>query len=226
MKFLLHLVFFFSTSLGDIGLSFVRTDSPVLHSSIHKGSKVVSTIDTTFRRNSKRILLSRKNEKYNVSFKPRFTQERILAFPKGERPLPSTYLRRKYIKHHLRKFEKEGIASRIVSKNDFVNFGVGKPDKEKTEFVGLKSEIDFLLSLPLIEQANKLGIPVEQLQNGYLLRINFSLSDGYKVYMPSGNEFGANPKWIPGGKLPTGLHEAIIRTEGMKLNVHYFVTNL
>ncbi len=226
MKFLLHLVFFFSTSFTHASLAFAHTDNPILYSSIYKESKVVSTIDTTFRRSSEKTVVRRANKNAHVSFKPRFTQERILAFPKGERPLPSTYLRRKYIKHHLRKFEKEGIASRIVSKNDFVNFGVGKPDKEKTEFVGLKSEIDFLLSLPLIEQANKLGIPVEQLQNGYLLRINFSLSDGYKVYMPSGNEFGANPKWIPGGKLPTGLHEAIIRTEGMKLNVHYFVTNL
>lgn len=226
MKFLLHLVFFFSTSFTHAGLSFTHADSPILYSSIHKESKVASSIDTTFRRISEKTGVRRANENAHVSFKPKFTQERILAIPKGERPLPSTYLKRKYIKHHLRKFEKEGVASRIVSKNDFVNFGVGKPDKGKTEFVGLKSEIDFLLSLPLIEQANKLGIPVEQLQNGYLLRINFSLSDDYKVFMPSGNEFGANPKWIPGGKLPTGLHEAIIRTEGMKLNVHYFVTNL
>ncbi|MFU2164942.1 hypothetical protein ACMZ6Z_09250 [Streptococcus pluranimalium] len=28
--------------------------------------------------------------------------------------------------------------------------------------------------------------------------------------IPSGNEFGANDQWIPGGKLPTGIPEAVI----------------
>ncbi len=28
--------------------------------------------------------------------------------------------------------------------------------------------------------------------------------------MPSGNELGANPQWLPGGKLPTGYSEIVI----------------
>ena len=44
--------------------------------------------------------------------------------------------------------------------------------------------------------------------------------------MPSGNEFGANTKWIPGGKLPTGKAEAIVKTEGMIKDVDYFVTDV
>lgn len=44
--------------------------------------------------------------------------------------------------------------------------------------------------------------------------------------MPSGNEAGANVNWIPGGKLPTGLNEAVIKTENMQLNIDYFVNDL
>lgn len=44
--------------------------------------------------------------------------------------------------------------------------------------------------------------------------------------MPSGNEFGANDKWLPGGILPEGNLEAIIKTEGLKEGVHYTVKYL
>lgn len=41
--------------------------------------------------------------------------------------------------------------------------------------------------------------------------------------MPSGNEFSANPQWIPGGRLPNGNLEGIIRSEGMKEGIDYTV---
>ena len=44
--------------------------------------------------------------------------------------------------------------------------------------------------------------------------------------MPSGNEFGTNKQWIPGGKLPKGNNEAIIRTDKMKEGVDYIVKTL
>lgn len=44
--------------------------------------------------------------------------------------------------------------------------------------------------------------------------------------MPSGNEFGANDQWIPGGKTDGGVSEAIVKTEGMQLDVDYTVTDL
>lgn len=50
----------------------------------------------------------------------------------------------------------------------------------------------------------KLGIPPTQLQEGALVRIDFKISDRYKVEVPSGNEFGTNDLWLPGGKLPNG----------------------
>ncbi len=145
---------------------------------------------------------------------------------RGARPAPNTYLDPDYITNHLSKFENEGTVSRIVSKSNYNNYGIGKPDLGKTEFVGLKSEIDNILKLPLSEQATKLGVPIDQLQNGDLIRIDFKLSNTYKAQMPSGNEYGANSQWIPGGKLPTGLSEAVIKTEGMQLNINYFVKQL
>ena len=60
----------------------------------------------------------------------------VVNIPKGSRPNPSTYLDPSYITKHLAKF-KDG-ASRIVKKSDFDEFGIGKPDIGKTEFVGAK----------------------------------------------------------------------------------------
>ncbi|MFN8353082.1 MAG: hypothetical protein U0Y10_01435 [Spirosomataceae bacterium] len=44
--------------------------------------------------------------------------------------------------------------------------------------------------------------------------------------MPTGNEFGENSQWLPGGKLPTGQLEAVVKTEGMVKNVDYKVTDI
>ncbi len=44
--------------------------------------------------------------------------------------------------------------------------------------------------------------------------------------MPSGNEFAANDDWIPGGVLPKGNLEVIIKTEGLKENIHYTIKYL
>ncbi len=147
------------------------------------------------------------------------------AKSKGSRPDPSEYLDDDYITAHLSKFD-DGIASRIVLEDDYLEFGVGKPDLGKTEFVGTKSEIDQILTLPIEQQAQKLGIPVEQLQNGGVVRIDFNLNGSNKVEMPSGNEFGANNKWIPGGKTSGGATEAVIKTEGMQIDVDYTVNNI
>ncbi|MGQ1890443.1 hypothetical protein ACT29H_08355, partial [Thermophagus sp. OGC60D27] len=145
-----------------------------------------------------------------------------LAKPKGSRPDPSEYLDADYIENHLSKFE--GGGSRLVAKSDFETYGVGKPDAGKTEFVFPNTEMDEILSLPVAEQAKILGVPVEQLQNGSLVRIDFKPTN--KIDMPSGNEFGANTEWIPGGKTSGGINEAVIKTDGMQLDIDYTVTDL
>jgi hypothetical protein len=166
------------------------------------------------------------NDKWGVSndaFLSGRTSEEILSIVKGKRPLVETYLDARYIRQHLAKFEQEGIASRIVLKKDYERFGIGKPDLGKTEYVSTKSEIDEILKLPISDQAQKLGVSVNQLLDGEVIRIDFKLTDKYKVEMPTGNEWGTNSLWIPGGKLPDGNLEAIIKTEGMKEGVDYSV---
>lgn len=235
MKCIIRLSFLLMTSLAHTGFISLTVQSRMSVPSLQESKEVSQKLNKEIlyvgfsqeqRTDDVNAKKKTQRRKPDVAFKSGFSKEVISAIPKGQRPLPTSYLKRKYVFRHIRRFQKEGIVSRIVSKNDYVHFGIGKPDRGKTEFVGLKSEMDFLLSLPLQEQAEKLGIPIEQLQNGNLMRVNFTLSRRYKAHMPTGNEFGANPKWIPGGKLPTGLHEAVIYTEGMTLNVHYFVTNL
>ncbi|NJN27994.1 MAG: fibronectin type III domain-containing protein [Cyclobacteriaceae bacterium] len=142
-----------------------------------------------------------------------------LSKPKGSRPDPSDYLSQKYIDDHLAKFDDGG--SRIVSKNAYDEYGIGKPDNGKTEFIATKSEVDEILKLPIEQQAEKLGIPIDQLQNGGIVRVDFKPTD--KIEIPSGNEFGANDQWIPGGKTDGGTLEAIVKTEGMTLDVDYTV---
>ena len=157
------------------------------------------------------------------------TSEDILSIPKGQRPAPSTYLSSGYIQQHLAKFEKEGIVSRIVTKKSYETFGIGKPDIGKTEFVSTKGEIDDIIrksngNIKLI--AEELGIPPTQLQEGGLVRIDFKISDRYKVEVPSGNEFGTNDLWLPGGKLPNGKLEAIIKIEGMEKDIDYTIKDI
>jgi hypothetical protein len=159
-------------------------------------------------------------------WKSGWSKEKVLEKLKGDRPDPKEYLKAEYIKEHIELFEKEGIASRVILKRDFEDFGIGKPDRGRTEFVSRKSDIDDILMLSTEEQALKLGKPIEKIKNGELVRIDFILKKDIKIEIPSGNEFGANNQWIPGGILPDGNLEAIIKTEALKEGVNYTIKYL
>lgn len=164
-----------------------------------------------------------------IPFLKGYSREKILAIPKGERPDPFVYLPKEYIAKHLKKFEDEIIASRVVLKKSFEKYGLGKPDEWQSEFVSLKSDIDKVISdangsLEFI--ALELGFPVEQIRNDELLRVDFKLSTKNKTFMPSGNEFGTNEQWLPGGKLPTGKLEAIISLKEMIKGKDFVVSTI
>lgn len=180
--------------------------------------------DVLAARKKKKILDS--TARLKKGWKIGWSEEKVLEKAKGDRPNPKEYLKAEYIKEHIELFEKEGIASRVITKQDFEDFGIGKPDIGRTEFVSRKSDIDDILMLSIEEQAIKLGKPIKVVENGELVRINFKLSKDVKIEIPSGNEFGANDKWLPGGVLPEGNLEAIIRTEKLKEGVHYTVKYL
>ena len=187
--------------------------------------KFTKWIDDVLKRRKRKKTLDSVN-RLEKGWKRGWTKEKVLEKLKGNRPNPKEYLKAEYIKEHIELFEKEGIVSRIVSKSDFEEYGVGKPDFGKSEFISRKSDIDDILMLSKEEQSLKLGIPIEQIEKGEIVRIDFKLSKDVKVEMPSGNEFGANEQWLPGGVLPEGNLEAIIKTEKLKEGVHYTIKYL
>lgn len=153
--------------------------------------------------------------------------DEIIAIPKGEKPLPETYLPSKYIESHTKEFS-EG-ASRIFAKLDYEKYGIGKPDEWSSEFVSSSKNMNKIITesdgdFNVISE--RLGIPAEQLESGNLVRIDFMPGEKYNPKIPSGNEWGArdtDPLWLPGGKLPNGDWEAVISTKGMQKGVDYEV---
>ena len=151
----------------------------------------------------------------------------IQSIEKTFRPDPETYLPKDYIDSHAKSFENG--ASRIVTRKSFEDYGIGKPDPGRTEFVLTKERAGQMISESKGDVgviADKLGIPQEQLKNDSLVLIEFEPTELYSPKMPTGNEWGANKQWIPGGKLPQGDLEAVVKTEGMVKGRDYTVTDL
>ena len=145
-------------------------------------------------------------------FRKGMSRKVILSIPKGKRPAPETYLRRRYIRRHLKNF-KAGVSC-IVSKELLERHhgdSIGKADN--SQFIMMKSEMDSVLmrshgDLSRIE--HELGIPAGAWKHRVLVRIDIPKPKKLKLRMPSGNEIGANVLWLPGGLLPTGYKEAVI----------------
>jgi len=128
---------------------------------------------------------------------------------------PSSYIPVEKIDAHIDGFE-EG-ASFLVPKNrlaevraEYGDAMIGRPDGQ---FVMRADEMDAIIKqskgdIGAIEDA--LGIPKGDWQGEELVRIDIRGVDDANVRMPNGKEGGANPEWLPGGKLPTGYDEAVI----------------
>jgi hypothetical protein len=100
--------------------------------------------------------------------------DEILATEKGERPPPESYLPPEYIAEHLRHFD-DG-ATRILIRSDYEEYGVGKPDPGKSEFVLTKQDADAMIAESggdPAKLAQKLGIPEDQLVNDSLIIVDF-----------------------------------------------------
>ena len=140
--------------------------------------------------------------------------DEISALPKGSRPDPSEYLPAQYISDHLALFE--GGATRFQLKSGLDKYGPGQVDG--TSFEMTRSQADELLAATngdprALERA--LGLPEGQLDGNTLMRVDFDAPADLDLRMPSGNEAGANDKWIPGGRLPDGAAEAVIDVAGI-----------
>ncbi len=168
------------------------------------GQKVDGQLRSSYRADTVSLI-----DKY---FRRGMSRKGILMIPKGKRPAPETYLKRRYIRRHLQNF-KAG-ASCIVSKELLERYhgdSIGKADN--SQFIMMKSEMDSVLmrshgDLSRIE--HELGIPAGAWKHRVLVRIDIPKPKKLRLRMPSGNEIGANVLWLPGGLLPTGYKEAVI----------------
>ena len=132
----------------------------------------------------------------------------ILKTPKGSRPDPSTYLSPEYIENHLAKF-KNGV-TKIYTKPPR-----GAAGPEGGTFVMPSSIADKLIAqaggdISKLEQS--LGLPQSSLGTNPI-RIDVLHPTGLR--MPSGNELGTNPQWIPGGYTSGGIPEAVINSPAL-----------
>ncbi len=152
--------------------------------------------------------------------------DEILNTPKGQRLSPEVYFPSAYIDSHLAQFDNG--ASRIMKASDYHEYGLGKPDAMKSEFVCTKGDIDEAISSSggsMTDLAKQLGIPPEKLQGDVLLKIDFPNPKKLGLQIPSGNEWGRIHNGFLGGKLPTGKSEAVISMEGLQRS-DFIVTNL
>lgn len=135
----------------------------------------------------------------------------------GNRPHPSTYLDEDYIAAHLDRF-RDG-ASRIYVTSSLDDWG---PGNGGVTFVFPTSELRAILDETGGDAralAARLGMDpdyyIDRVGNAVDVQIrHFDPSELGGLRLPDGNEGGANPQWIPGGYLPTGVPEAVIDIPG------------
>lgn len=144
---------------------------------------------------------------------------------RGNRPTnPADYLSTSRIAEHARAFE--GGGSRFTMQSSIDDYGLGQTDG--TTFIMTRAEADQLVASTggdprKLEAA--LGLPVGQLDDGQLMRVDFSpqAMDDLGMRMPNGNEAGANTNWLPGGLVPSGANEAVI--DGARARPEHYVSN-
>ncbi|MFS0895750.1 hypothetical protein [Microbacterium sp. 179-I 3D3 NHS] len=142
-----------------------------------------------------------------------WTPNDIVNAGQGNRPNPESYLDADYIQQHLARFD-DG-ASRIYFSDSLHTWG---PGNRGSTFVFPTSELQTILDETggdATQLAIRLGLDPGDFYdphgNPWPVEIrHFEPSELENLRIPSGNEGGANPQWIPGGYLPAGLPEAVI----------------
>jgi len=137
----------------------------------------------------------------------------IVNTPKGERPDPHTYLSDAYYQQQMQEFD--AGASKFMRKEGYEDWGPAQVDG--TSFVMPSSQVEKIMAETggdprLLEQA--LGLP-DGFFDDEIVKVDFPKVDDLGIRIPSGNEAGANPQWIPGGHLPTGVSEGVIDAKGL-----------
>ena len=140
-----------------------------------------------------------------------WTARSVLSQPKGFRPAPQIYLKKKYIKSVLHKFH--GGASFIVLADTYRKSIGLIGDKSDCQYVYTRSDMDAIIEKA---QGNTQILERELLQkpgslkNVSIMRIDVDNPSAINLRMPSGNEPVAGDGWTPGGHFPNGYLQAVI----------------
>ena len=147
-------------------------------------------------------------ENGSVPFLKGYSRRKILAIPKGQRPNPSVYLPKEYTLKHLNLFD-EGVI-RFTSKISFQERGTLGPIRA---FVLPKKDFDEIIieskgEMKILEKL--LGFDEGYLEGDDVMIAYFEKNDIKDLRMPSGNERGANERWVPGGYTSGNIPEAVV----------------
>ena len=139
---------------------------------------------------------------------------KITAMEKGTRPAPSTYLSKKYISNHLKKFRRGvSIVMSLESYNKYVvpSKTIGRADGCFVMPIYICDEIDkkFDGDISVYEKSLSFTEGYFSSQGGMVRLDIFDISD-LNLRMASGNEEGANSYWLPGGFTMGAIPEAIV----------------
>ena len=139
-----------------------------------------------------------------------WTIERVLSFPKGQRPPPTEYLKPEYIAAHLKEFE-DGV-SFICPQGIIDDYGKMLGRRDGVYVISTKRMEELMAStqgdMALIEK--ELAIPAGDWQSRVMCRVDVKLPKDFDLRMPSGNEEGANEFFKPGGFTANGVPEAVV----------------
>lgn len=139
-------------------------------------------------------------------------ESEIVSLPQGSRPDPATYMSAEQITIHLSQFE-DGVTI-FASRDAYCSYmqrSIGWDDG--SQFVMPRSVADEILAAAdgnpeFIEEA--LGLRHGSIGEHGLIRVDIDPEAISGLRMPSGNEFGANSQWRPGGYTSGGTPEAVI----------------
>ena len=130
----------------------------------------------------------------------------ILETPKGERPLPETYLSQAYRDAHLAQWDQGAV--RITSRSQLVRYGTLGPEGGFTVPAGQFRSVLQRTGGDLSKIETELGLTAGQLSSGDTLIVRIAPKNLDHLRLPSGREGGANEHWLPGGYTSGGQPEA------------------
>lgn len=151
-----------------------------------------------------------------IGYKDGWNEKKVLASiektkAEGKVILPQEYLTESYINSQINSFKNDGVAY-LVPKDVLEIYGrkiLGRPDGQ---FVMKRSELKTVLSQAngnIAKLEKILGIDKGTWTGKTIVMIEITDVEIINLRIPSGFETGINPQWIPGGKLPTGMNEAV-----------------